>query len=100
MTQLNKNQKPILGDLKPSNPLPSLNKNKPDINKLVDSSSNEFLMGFDDENIYKKDEIIKRNDKMLQQEEIMLNKQREYARKEIQKEIESELMKEKDRLNN
>jgi len=48
----------------------------------------------------KKDEIIKRNDQLLQQEEILLNKQREYARKELQKEIESELMKEKDRLNN
>jgi len=100
MSQLNKNLKPVLGDLKVSNPLPSLNKNKFDINKLVDSSSNEFLMGFDDDNVYKKDEIIKRNDKLLQQEEIMLNKQREYARKELQKEIESELMKEKDRLNN
>jgi len=54
MSQLNKNLKPVLGDLKTANPLPSLNKNKLDINKLIDSSSNEFLMGFDEENIYKK----------------------------------------------
>jgi len=41
ISPLNKNQM-ILGDLKPST-LPSLKKEKIDFNKLIDSSSNEYL---------------------------------------------------------